>query len=520
MLCANSVPAAETWLTESSRYLEQLLKSNPHRLPELEQDAVLESYRSRHFKPLWSNEQGRLDRAYDLLHVIIRARDEGLDPADYHLEQLKKYWDSPGLGESVKLDLLLSAALYRYSNDVYSGRFVASEVDPDWHIKNENLDTGKLFTDVARQSSISRLLKKLPPRHDGYLALKEQLKQFRELAQQGGWPRFGWGPVLERDVQHDQVVSLRRRLKLTGDLVVDPFPDMDIYDRWIEEAVMRYQQRHGLEVDGKVGPQTRRSLNITVSERIRQIRINMERWRWLPRQLGKRYVVVNMTGFELYIMENGSAILSMPVIVGKAYRSTPTFSGLISYMEYNPYWTIPKKLVLEDIIPRQLRDSSYLTRKSIKVYRGWSNPREVDPKSVDWSKIDEERYPYWFRQEPGPKNALGSIKFLFSNPYAVYLHGTPDKHLFERVVRAFSSGCIRVKDPVRLASFLLNDGTREKEEEVLANIHLGTNQGITLPIAIPIYLVYWTAWVDEDGDMHFRHDIYGRDARLIELFGA
>ena len=204
----------------------------------------------------------------------------------------------------------------------------------------------------------------------------------------------------------------------------------------------------------------------------------------------------------------------------QAYRSTPTFSGLISYMEYNPYWTIPKKLVLEDIIPRQLRDPTYLSRKSIKVYRGWANPREVDPKSVDWSKIDEEHYPYWLRQEPGPRNALGRIKFLFSNPYAVYLHGTPDQHLFERVVRAFSSGCIRVKDPVRLASFLLNDGTREKEEEVLANIHLGTNQGITLPIAVPIYLVYWTAWVDEDGNMHFRHDIYGRDARLMELFGA
>jgi murein L,D-transpeptidase YcbB/YkuD len=227
-----------------------------------------------------------------------------------------------------------------------------------------------------------------------------------------------------------------------------------------------------------------------------------------------------MTGFELYIMEKGSTILSMPVIIGKAYRSTPTFSGLVSYMEYNPYWTIPKKLVLEDIIPRQLRDPSYLSRKSIKVYRGWENPREVDPEDVDWSKIDEERYPYWLRQEPGPKNALGRIKFLFSNPYAVYLHGTPDKHLFDRVVRAFSSGCIRVKDPVRLASFLLNDGTQEKEEEVLANIHLGTNQGITLPIAVPIYLVYWTAWVDEDDTLHFRHDIYGRDERLHDLFSG
>ena len=321
-------------------------------------------------------------------------------------------------------------------------------------------------------------------------------------------------------MQHEQVVLLRRRLKVTGDLAVDPFPDMDIFDRRLEEAVRRYQQRHGLEVDGKVGPQTRRSLDITVSERIRQIRINMERWRWLPRKLGKRYVMVNMTGFELYIIESDSMVLSMPVIIGHSLRSTPTFSGLISYMEYNPYWTIPRKLVLEDIIPRQLRDPSYLSRESIKVYKGRGNAKEIDPKTVDWSNQDENHFPYWLRQEPGPKNALGTVKFMFSNPYAVYLHGTPDRHLFAPVVRAFSSGCIRVKDPVRLAAFLLNDGSLQKEEEVLASIHLEINQRVTLPIAVPIYLVYWTAWVDQDGKMHFRHDVYGRDTRLNELFSS
>jgi murein L,D-transpeptidase YcbB/YkuD len=210
----------------------------------------------------------------------------------------------------------------------------------------------------------------------------------------------------------------------------------------------------------------------------------------------------------------------MPVIIGKSYRSTPTFSGLISYMEYNPYWTIPRKLVLEDIIPRQQRNPSYLSSRSIKVYKGWANAKEIDPKTVDWSNIDADKFPYWLRQEPGPKNALGRIKFIFSNPYAVYLHGTPDRHLFDRVVRALSSGCIRVKDPVRLAAFLLNDGTQQKEEEVLANIHLGTNQKVTLPVAVPIYLVYWTAWVDQDGRMNFRHDVYGRDARLNKLFSS
>lgn len=520
LLASTAAIADSAWHKQSSRYLEQLLKANPDRLPELNEADVTEFYRARKYRLVWSNEQGRLDKAYDLLRVILHAKDEGLDPADYYLEEFRQDWDATGLGESVKMDLLLSAALYRYGNDVYSGRSDARALDQDWHLKNPPLDAGSLFAEVARKSSIAKRLKQLPPQHDGYQALKHQLSHFRELAQQGGWQRFGWGPVLERGMQHEQVLKLRQRLQLTGDLVLDPFPDMDVFDRWLEEAVMRYQERHGLEVDGKVGPRTRRSLNVTVSERIRQIRINMERWRWMPRKLGRRYVMVNMTGYELYIMENGSEVLSMPVIIGNAYRSTPTISGLISYMEYNPYWTIPKKIVLEDIIPRQLRNPSYLSSRSIKVYRGWANAREVDPASVDWDEIDEEHFPYWFRQDPGPKNALGRVKFIFSNPYAVYLHGTPDKHLFERVVRAFSSGCIRVKDPVRLAAFLLNDGTQQKEEEVLATIHLGINQGIDLPIAIPIYLIYWTAWVNEDGKMHFRDDVYGRDSKLYQIFDS
>ena len=520
LLCSAIAQADNSWQKESSRHLEQLLKSNPDQLQELKDSAVLEFYRERKYKLLWSNQKGRLDRASDLLHVIIQAKNEGLEPSDYYLEEFSKYWDSTELSESVQLDLLLSAALYRYSNEVYSGRLDANYLDPDWHIKNESLDISRLFADVAKKSSIGNLLKELPPQHDGYQSLKQHLYQFRELAQQGGWQNLGWGPVLERSVQHEQVVLLRRRLKVTGDLAVDPFPDMDIFDRRLEEAVRRYQQRHGLEVDGKVGPQTRRSLDITVSERIRQIRINMERWRWLPRKLGKRYVMVNMTGFELYIIENDSMVLSMPVIIGHSLRSTPTFSGLISYMEYNPYWTIPRKLVLEDIIPRQLRDPSYLSRESIKVYKGRGNAKEIDPKTVDWSNLDENHFPYWLRQEPGPKNALGTVKFMFSNPYAVYLHGTPDRHLFAPVVRAFSSGCIRVKDPVRLAAFLLNDGSLQKEEEVLASIHLEINQRVTLPIAVPIYLVYWTAWVDQDDKMHFRHDVYGRDTRLNELFSS
>jgi len=518
LLFCTCAQANDSWGTQSSRYLEQSLKSNLQQLLELNEPAIVDFYRERKHEPLWSNAKGRLDRAYDLLHVIIHAEDEGLEPFDYHLEEIMRYWDSKAPKESIYLDLLLTAALYRYSNDVYSGRYKPRDLDTDWHIQNSPLDVDSLFADIAKKKSITQLLSTLPPQHSGYQLLKKELQHFRDLEQQGGWKMFKRGPTLEPGMQHSQVVQLRQRLEITGDLDENPLRDIAIFDRGLAEAVKRYQSRHGLTADGRVGPQTRRSLNIPVSERIRQIRTNMERWRWLPRKLGKRYLMVNMTGFELYIVDHDLTELAMPVIIGKAYRSTPSFSGLISTMEYNPYWTIPTNMAVNDFVPRQNNDPSFFERKSIKLYRGWKNAREIDPQTVDWSTLDKEHFPYWLRQEPGPKNALGRVKFLFSNPYEIYLHGTPDKHLFDRTVRAFSSGCIRVQDPVRLAAYLLNDGTQQMEEEVLANIHLGTNQSMLLPIAVPIYLVYWTAWVDPDGSINFRQDIYNRDTRLNSLF--
>lgn len=519
LLSSSSVLAGTSWQTDAVRDLQKLLKTRTTQLLELEDPVVLGFYEQRKYRPLWSDANGQLNRAYDLLRVLIKAKDEGLKPADYYVDEIRKYWGSKAVDDAIYLDVLLSAALYRYSNHVYSGRFMPGDLDIEWHIQNKALDTGELFTKVASKDSIAQVLNELPPQHSGYQSLKKQLRRFRALQQQGGWQKFEPGPILEPGVQHKQVAQLRQRMQISGDLVEGPWRDMDIFDRGLEDAVKHYQQRHGLKVDGHVGPQTRRSLNITVEQKTRQILINMERWRWMPRQLGKRYLMVNMTGFELYIMENGSLVLSMPVIIGKSYRSTPSFSGLVSYLEYNPYWTIPENMALQDFIPRQINDSSFFAKKSIRLFRGWGeNAREIDPQTVNWNQLDKEHFPYWLRQEPGPNNALGQIKFLFSNPYEIYLHGTPDRHLFDRVVRTFSSGCIRVKDPVRLAAYLLNDGSQQKEEEVLANIYLGTNQGLTLPVAVPIYLVYWTTWVSPDGSLNFRDDIYGRDAALNGSF--
>ena len=521
LLFSAGAQADISWQEQSSRHFENLLQSNLEQLPELDELAVVDFYSERKYQPLWSDANGRLHRAFDLLHIIIHAEAEGLNPSDYYLKEIRKYWALSGVDAAIRLDLFLSAALFRYSSHVYSGKYNPLDMDIDWHIENKPLDVGSLFSTVSGKKTIAPLLEKLPPQHSGYQLLKTELQRLRELEQKGGWQRFENGPTLRAGAQHKQVLQLRQRLEITGDRVEDSFPDMDIFDYGFAEAVKRFQLRHGLTVDGHVGPQTRRALNITVSERIRQISINMERWRWMPRTLEKRYLMVNMTGFEIHIMENDLSVLSMPVIIGNSFRSTPSFSGLVSQMKYNPYWTIPTNLALKDIIPKQMRDPSFFAKKSIKLFRGWENAQEIDPQTVNWNKVvkmGKDHFPYWLRQEPGPKNSLGMVKFLFSNPYDIYLHGTPDLHLFDRIVRTFSSGCIRVKDPVRLAAYLLNDDSQQKEEEILANIFLAGNQSVILPIAVPIYLVYWTAWVDQDGHLNFRDDIYGRDASLNSLF--
>ena len=520
LLFSANLQASDTSDVGTSRHLEELINTSPQYLLDLENSVVEDFYRERNYKPLWLSDKGLLKRAQDFLRVITNAENEGLKPSDYYLDDIQKYRNTKAPDELAQLDLLLSVAFYRYSNHVFTGRFKPEDVDVDWHISHRPPDARKLFARVVKKDSIAPLLKVIPPRHSGYALLKQQLHRYREIERQGGWPDIGPGSKLEPGIQHAQVAQLRRRLHMTGDLDESNCCDTDIYDGPLAAAVKRFQTRHGLAADGDVGPKTRSALNVPVAEKISQIRLNMERWRWMPRELGQRYLVVNMSGFELYMVVNGSRILTMPVIIGKAYRSTPSFSGWVSYMEYNPYWTIPRKLALEDIVPKQASDASYLTARGIKVFRGWAEAEETDPQTINWSEVDKDSFPYWLRQEPGPRNALGRIKFIFSNPYRVYLHGTPDKHLFNRVERAFSSGCIRVRDPVQLAAYLLDGGSLQKEEEVLANIHLGSNDRVDLPTAARIYLVYWTAWVDENGGMNFRHDIYNRDTRLKALFDS
>jgi L,D-transpeptidase YcbB len=291
----------------------------------------------------------------------------------------------------------------------------------------------------------------------------------------------------------------------------------NVYDKTLKTAVRAFQHRHGLEADGVVGKKTRRVLNVPVEQRIQQLLINMERWRWIPNDLGERYLVVNTADFNLTMVDHSRVRGSMRVVVGRAYRKTPVFSGRMTYLDFNPFWNVPRRLAIEDILPRIRKDPAYIDQQGFRIFSGWSEDAvEIAPEDVGWASFTKDYFPIRLQQAPGPKNALGRIKFMFPNQYAVYLHDTPAKGLFNSVSRSFSSGCIRVEDPVTLAEFVL-EGTEGWDREKIEK-HLGDNQRqvVRLQRPIPIHLLYWTAWSDADGSVFFREDIYERDAPLMQ----
>jgi murein L,D-transpeptidase YcbB/YkuD len=288
-----------------------------------------------------------------------------------------------------------------------------------------------------------------------------------------------------------------------------------LFDETLEHGVRRFQRRHGLKVDGIVGPATLAALNVSVEERIRQIKLNLERWRWLPHDLGQKYVMVNIANSELNIIENDHIIKKMRAVVGRKTRRTPIFSDQITYLELNPYWHIPPKIARKDILPHIHNDPRYLIKQRIRVFENWKDQAsEIDPLAIDWSLITENNFSFKLRQEPVPSNALGRIKFMFPNKFGVYIHDTPARNLFRRTKRYFSSGCIRIEKPVELADYLLRDNPQWPLDKLKAAINSQKREIIALPEPVAVYILYWTAWVEEDGSINFREDVYGWDKPL------
>jgi len=351
----------------------------------------------------------------------------------------------------------------------------------------------------------------------GYRLLRQTLFRYLWIRDRGGWPQLPpQGPVLKMGDVGDEVSRIRRQLKVVGDLSEDT-PESEMFDSDMERAVRHFQYRHGLEQDGIVGRKTRAALAVPVEQRILQLTINLERWRGLPRDLGGRYIMVNSAAFLLQAHAGDRVPLEMRVIVGRKNLQTPTFSESMRYLIVNPYWHVPNKIARVDLIPALLRDPGYFSSHHIRVLSSWrEDAMELDPLSVRWSEyLSRRAIPFQLRQDPGPHNALGRIKFMLPNRYSVYLHDTPSKQLFKHTVRTFSHGCVRVEKPLELANYVLGGGVDGRTPSALESIiQQGKTRTILLPRPVPVYVVYMTAWVDPRGKVHFQRDIYQRDQRL------
>ncbi|MFZ5759420.1 MAG: L,D-transpeptidase family protein [Thermodesulfobacteriota bacterium] len=483
-----------------------------------DRDALRDFYQARHFLPAWSinSKIGKASR--DLVDTIRQSDSHGLVPEHYHLlaieTMLATLADAPSIEQLASLDLLLTDAFLVLGSHFFKGRINPATIDPEWQVRRDNGDLPQILRLALANGNVKNALEELLPKNQIYAGLRWALARYRQIAAAGEWPSIPAGPKLVSGDNGPRVAALRRRLAAEDETIT---PEGDIFDGGLAAAVRGFQTRHGLDPDAVVGRNTLAALNIGVTERLHQIELNLERWRWMPRELGGRHIIVNIAGFELTLVENDKPVLPMRVVVGKPYRRTPVFSGTISTIVLNPTWEVPASIAAQDLLPKIKKDPGFLAENGYRLFRGWdSGSEEVNPATVNWRAVRDNTFPYRLRQEPGPLNALGRVKFLFPNPHDVYLHDTPSRALFSKDMRTFSSGCIRLEKPQELALHLLRGTPLADRAALDAALATGKTQTIRLSEKVQVHLLYWTAWAGDDDTVHFRGDIYGRDQLLAQ----
>jgi murein L,D-transpeptidase YcbB/YkuD len=473
-------------------------------------------YEGRGFQAAWGPET--LDQ---LQRAIEEAYAEGLNPDDYHrraLTELTSKLRAGGVdGELVaELDILATDAIIRLAYHLFFGKVDPEALDPDWNAARliDGRDPVALMETAIAAGEVGSALAALPPQQPVYQHLKASLARYRGIAAEGGWPRVPDGPTLKPGMRDERVTVLRKRLEATGDLGDETGTDPAVFDGAVEAAVRKFQERHNLGRDGAVGKSTLEALQAPAERRVDQIRVNLERARWMLYDLPPSFVLVDIAGFDITVFRDGRPVWQSRVQVGRPYRRTPIFRSAIAYLVLNPTWTVPPVILGNDILPAVRKNPAYLASKDLRVidYQG----REVDPAGIDWNRYTGRSFPYLLRQDASPANSLGQIKFMFPNEHDVFLHDTPSKELFTRDERAFSSGCIRVERPFELAELLLNDPEDWSMAKIRAAVGSGETRTVKLARPVPVLIYYWTVQGMPDGSTQFLRDIYGRDDAVLK----
>lgn len=470
---------------------------------------VIGLYAERDFRPVWTG-----PAADELFGELNRGLAQGFQPADFNLPALYAMQDAAASGDPVAVawfDIAASDAAARLAHHVIYGKVDPEKLNPEWNFGRQMLQMNPsvLFNIYADGAGFAALMHDVSLRAPQYGALVDALGRYRAIAAAGGWLPIPEGDVLKPGMTDPRVPLLRARLEAEGIAAQSDAGDPARYEGAIVEAVKQFQASHGLEDDGVIGAKTFGALNVPAEDRVDQLRISLERARWLMRGLDERFVLVNIAGARTYFVEQGKVVWTTRSVTGAEYRQTPVFRDEIRYLEVNPTWTVPQSILRQDKLPLIRKDIGYLARNNYSVVN--SNGDRLDPASVDWSSDNPG---VTLVQAPGPDNALGRIKFMFPNKYSVYLHDTNNPELFQRNERNLSSGCIRLEDPFGLADRLMAGAPDWSRERLQATLDSGMTTRINLPEPVPVLLTYWTAWV-ENGEVQFREDLYGRDAPIL-----
>jgi murein L,D-transpeptidase YcbB/YkuD len=490
-------------------------------------EILMQIYSNNDFQLFWIKDGKTSQAGRDIRTVLQDAGSQGLNPEDYLLSNINKFWTSTDNTGQAKLDIILTLGMMLYVADQREGRIQPRQLDPKLFAtaSDVEVDWQALFNTAFETSDMKSFLAEQAPPFFQYRQLQRKLAEYRMIAQKGGWPSVPDGDVLKPGMVDPRMSILRERLAVTGESLTESLEESPTFDPPLVDAVKKFQQRHNLLPDGVVGKQTLAAMNIPAELRIQQIIINMERYRWLKRLKDEQVVAVNIAGFQAVAGSPGKFDITMPVIVGRTYHKTPVFNDTIRYVEFNPYWNVPTSIARNEILPKLQKDPSYLKKQNMRIFRGWEeDSAELDAMKIDWQKVSKkEMNRYRVRQDPGPKNALGTLKIMFPNTYHVYLHDTPAHGLFKEEMRAFSHGCIRMARPAEMAAYVLGGGEKgwsvERVDEIVAT---GKRQVVTLDEPMPVYILYRTVVVDpEDDTLYFYNDIYGRDKLLAQaLLGA
>ena len=483
-------------------------------------DDVQAFYDAGGYQLAWTKGGQPTSQARTVIDTLRRADDRGLNAEDYDAsrwEQRLSQLNQPDA--AARFDVALTVCVMRYLSDLHLGRVNPKKLKFAIAEKTYRSDLVQFVrTHLVNGQSISSDLELVEPQYPGYQRTKAVLQQYLELAQHGDGPAVpAPKKSLDPGSHFEGIAQLTQRLALLSDLPAGAsVPPGDIYQEPLVEAVKRFQDRHGLTADGRLGAQTVKELNTPLSARIEQLRLTLERWRWLPHEFPLPPLVVNIPEFRLRAFDaNHQTVLSMNVIVGKALRhETPVFQKDMQYVVFRPYWNVPQSIQRSEIVPAIQRNRNYVADKNYEVTT--HNGQVVTSGAIDDEVLEQLRTgKLAVRQKPGPTNALGLVKLIFPNEYNVYLHSTPSQQLFSRSRRDFSHGCIRVEKPDELSAWALRDLPEWNLEKVRAAMQQGKdNQQVNLPKPIPVLILYGTAVINDYGAVHFYDDIYGHDADL------